>query len=438
MIAWFNDIRFYDTPGVSQRTWPNFPRDITVNKDDFGFVGTHEVLIQVFFRYMKKWQLIDIAFDLIIPNPCDEPTCVADEEENCGNPGKAETVKDYYYTGDSPSLTLWSKKYLDPQQCKIYREFTCEVLSGPRSDICEILAGSEGDTEASLDQTSGKFTLSATDVSSVPPGKYVIAISQKVGSKSFTTEYTVHLKNPCTDLPPTFLKNSPLEDMIYTSRTPAEITTWKIDDVAVPSTDLNCGDVAISFEMKNGDPLDTTIFTDDRTGATNKFKVGPTVDETMVGEYDIKVIASYEDYPANKAEWRHLWEIDIVNPCNNPVSITPSLVGPQTYILTDEAKEVKFDRFTTDPDWCEVTYTYTTSGASDAIVLNTNMASRTFSFFYDTDLRLAKGSKQDYTINIIGKIGKRTTKTAKTSFSLTLKDPCIKNNFVTINAPVLT
>ena len=88
MIAWFNGVRFYDTPGVSQRTWPYFPRDITVNKDSFEFVGTHEVLIQVFFRYQKKWQVVDIPFDLIIPDPCDPPVCVADEEENCGQTSK--------------------------------------------------------------------------------------------------------------------------------------------------------------------------------------------------------------------------------------------------------------------------------------------------------------------------------------------------------------
>lgn len=158
----------------------------------------------------------------------------------------------------------------------------------------------------------------------------------------------------------------------------------------------------------------------------------------MVGEYDIVVIASYADYPSNKAEWKHIWEIDIVNPCNTPESITASLVGPQTYTLTDSVKEVKFDRFTTEPDWCEVTYTYRTSGASDAIALNSNMASRTFSFVYDKDLRLADGSSADYKITIIGTIGKRTTKTAKTTFSLTLKDPCIDSDFVTIDAPVLS
>ena len=88
--------------------------------------------------------------------------------------------------------------------------------------------------------------------------------------------------------------------------------------------------------MQNGDPLDASIFDDDRTGAKNKFKVGPTLDETKVGEYDIKVIASYANYPSNKAEWKHLWEIDIVNPCNNPESITASSLGPQVYTLTDE------------------------------------------------------------------------------------------------------
>jgi hypothetical protein len=176
--------------------------------------------------------------------------------------------------------------------------------------------------------------LKTDDPANVPPGTYIFTFKGVVGDKTTTQTNTVYFKNPCTDLPPKLLRKSPFEDYAYSLREPAYIQEWTVAEVAKPSTDLNCGNLVVTFQMKNGDPIDTEIFKDDRTTDPFEFKVKKTDDIEKEGEYDIEYSVHYANYPSNKAVGTNLWEIDIVDPCDNPISITASTLTNQEYTIT--------------------------------------------------------------------------------------------------------
>ena len=75
------------------------------------------------------------------------------------------------------------------------------MQASPRTDICDISQGQEGSSLATFDQSSGTFTLSTLDIDGIPSGTYTFDIQAQLGSKIFTTTYTIEFKNPCIELP---------------------------------------------------------------------------------------------------------------------------------------------------------------------------------------------------------------------------------------------
>ena len=95
--------------------------------------------------------------------------------------------------------------------------------------------------------------------------------------------------------------------------------------------------------------------------------------------------------------------------------------------------------FTSDPVWCEITYSYTiTNLAGDAAIsFNIDPIVREFNFDYSVDLNLCGLTSIDYLVTVVGKVGITVKQSDFVPFTLTLKNPCIDSNYVTIEADVL-
>ena len=73
------------------------------------------------------------------------------------------------------------------------------------------------------------------------------------------------------------------------------------------------------------------------------------------------------------------------------------------YTITDEEKLYQVPRFTPDPSWCQVSYSYNLVDTSvqSAIDFDEDENVRTFCFEYSDDLDLCGDSSKDYTIEVI-------------------------------------
>lgn len=66
--------------------------------------------------------------------------------------------------------------------------------------------------------------------------------------------------NPCTVLPIEIVQPMHFNDHTHFLRDPLYSQDWTIDDLASSPTDVNCGNMVVSFEYGPGGSLDTDIF----------------------------------------------------------------------------------------------------------------------------------------------------------------------------------
>ena len=90
--------------------------------------------------------------------------------------------------------------------------------------------------------------------------------------------------------------------------------------------------------------------------------------------------------------------------------------------------------FTANPVWCAISYSYTISDAMGNGVLYFDVASHTFTFAQLGDLTAAGSTFTDYVITVTGSTGNITPQTASASFTMTVKNPCIDSDYVSIQA----
>lgn len=50
--------------------------------------------------------------------------------------------------------------------------------------------------------------------------------------------------------------------------------------------------------------------------------------------------------------------VTIVDPCDEPVSVTSSTLVNQEYTISQASFDYTIPVFVADPDWCEIVYTY--------------------------------------------------------------------------------
>jgi hypothetical protein len=117
----------------------------------------------------------------------------------------------------------------------------------------------------------------------------------------------------------------------------------------------------------------------------------------------------YKDNDDSKISTQDFFEIDIVDSCDEPQSISASTLVDQEYTVTGALKPYKFDAFTVDPAWCAITYTYTveeltgSGGASNIdqlVSFDSDMSARRFSFSYSADLSPSGSTYKDYLITV--------------------------------------
>jgi len=145
------------------------------------------------------------------------------------------------------------------------------------------------------------------------------------------------LKDPCPDATISLLP-SPILDDTYVLRDPAQPQTWLNNQILTIDTLVDCGPVSVDFyNTADSSPLDVTLF-DDARGATalinNQFSVLQTSDVTKAGLHPISYKAYHTNYAANFEEKASAFVITVIDPCDAPVSVTPSIPVDQTYTIT--------------------------------------------------------------------------------------------------------
>ena len=115
-------------------------------------VGLREIKIQAFLAdYTEVVSGIETAFIDVI-NPCLSPIWISIP--------KQISQLTYYYSGDSPALSFQPEGVtVSPFICSF--EYKCEIISGPRLDLCNVVDGS---TVGQFSVINGRFDFQSTSM----------------------------------------------------------------------------------------------------------------------------------------------------------------------------------------------------------------------------------------------------------------------------------
>ena len=129
---------------------------------------------------------------------------------------------------------------------------------------------------------------------------------------------------------------------------------------------MDCGPYDINFF--NDDATETTLDPDlfEVNKATSQIITKYTDDVTKKANYPISYRVSYTNYAATTfVKTTTPFTISVQDPCDSPVSVTPSVLTNQEYILTDlDTAPYTVPVYTADPSWCAIVYTYTVTDPS--------------------------------------------------------------------------
>ena len=116
--------------------------------------------------------------------------------------------------------------------------------------------------------------------------------------------------------------------------------------------------------------LDTDIFDDVRV--PNDFKIKYSEDVTKDGVYPISYRAYHTNYSSNAEEKRTAFTITIIDPCDEPISVTASTLANQEYTITQSNLDYQVPPYVASPTWCEITYSYSIMGPAGDAALTFN------------------------------------------------------------------
>ena len=129
-----------------------------------------------------------------------------------------------------------------------------------------------------------------------------------------------------------------------------------------------------------------------------------TEDVTKKANYPISYRVSYTNYAATTfVKTATPFTISVQDPCDAPVSVTPSVLTNQEYILTDlDTAPYIVPVYTADPSWCAIIYTYTVTDPSGDQIITFNSDPTVRSFVFSSaglaDLALSGSVSTVYTI----------------------------------------
>jgi len=237
------------------------------------------------------------------------------------------------------------------------------------------------------------------------------------------------LQDPCPDVNFS-LKANPFSDSTYVLRDPEIGLPWVINGLVENLPIVDCGAMKVTFfnDDVGQTLLDITIFED----ASNNFKVKYNEDVLVKGTYPLTYQVEYVNYGTIFQVQTVPFTVTIIDPCDEPVSVTPAALTGQEYTITQASFDYQTPVYTADPVWCAITYDYSIATPAGDAALTFDPVTRTFSFSQDTDLSLSGATFTDYTITVTGQAGNITPVQGQESFSLRLKNPCIDPTYVTI------
>ena len=169
--------------------------------------------------------------------------------------------------------------------------------------------------------------------------------------------------------------HSPTPTHIHTLYNPDYPLLWT-DDLSLATTaaaPYACGPLVIDFWLLDGlgtkvslvSAMPTTLFTVDLIARS--FTALLTTDLLSVGTYELAYEVGLVNYAAVPKVLSTSWFIDIVNPCDPPLSLVPPPSFPtlMEYTLGQTALVFSIAPFVVDPAACQpfITYSLTTSSA---------------------------------------------------------------------------
>ena len=184
-------------------------RELRVYTEDESFIGAHDIEITAYLVDYPNVKSQVVQTMLRVFDVCPGANQIT-------SPGQTNP-NDYYYTSDAPSMEFTLNPFTaDPASCSSNIAYTCEVILGPRTDLCSVATGS---TEGVFNPVTGSFNFVTFDMENFPPGAYTFRITGQIDDKSAATTFTVNFVDPC---PSTTLTLTPdvFQDETYFLRTP--------------------------------------------------------------------------------------------------------------------------------------------------------------------------------------------------------------------------
>ena len=116
---------------------------------------------------------------------------------------------DYYYTEAGLMFEL-NPYTVTPNDCGVV-VYSCEVISGARTDLCSI---NEESTQANFDSVHGNYHFKSTDMTGFPPGEYTFKITGSAEDLSASSTFTIKLEDPCPTSTLELVDPSPFTDQV--------------------------------------------------------------------------------------------------------------------------------------------------------------------------------------------------------------------------------
>ena len=133
-----------------------------IYSEDFGLLGSHSFSVTGILKDHPTVTPTLVTETIMIIDPCLDPFLL-----NIAPPIYPAEYS-YTYTGTSPSLDFTPQAaVVDPYVCVI--NYSCEIINGPRLDICNV---DDGLTQSSYDSLTGQFTFKSIDMANYPAGTY--------------------------------------------------------------------------------------------------------------------------------------------------------------------------------------------------------------------------------------------------------------------------
>lgn len=138
-----------DETSVSGVTYDQESRSLEIYSEDRRIIGERTIEVTGFFRDYEMIQTRVESTIITILDPC----IVV---ENL-SPRDQISPATYLYAYDSPPVDFIATKFVaEPHVCTDTIEYSCSVISGPRTDLCAIAPS--GDTSSLFDPESAHYT----------------------------------------------------------------------------------------------------------------------------------------------------------------------------------------------------------------------------------------------------------------------------------------